>query len=354
MPLTFLRNDITRVHAEAIVNAANSGLRAGGGVCGSIFRAAGDKELQAACNVLGHCEHGQAVITPGFRLSKYIIHAVGPVWNGGKSGEAETLRSCYHAALALCLKYEIGSVAFPLISTGVYGYPHAEAMAIAVETIRAFLQEEDPDLEVTLVLFDRESHETGRRMYGSFDSRLEECADVLRRAQAEARGRGRGRGLRNDNFLNELLWYQLPLEEACSVMRPLPPSEETLKKKANDLRQEVRQEKTFTDTLLELIDRSGKKDSEIYNDANVTRQHFSKIRSNRYYNPSKDTVMAFCIALQLDSGEAQQLMESAGYTFVRSNLRDMFILYYITRHAGNVIHLNLLLLDSDLPQLGRG
>lgn len=153
MSFEIAHGDITKINADAIVNAANSMLQMGGGVCGAIFRAAGAIQLQKACNEIGRCETGQAVITKGFELpAQYIIHTVGPIWRGGMNGEAERLASCYRNCLELAKKHHITSVAFPLISSGIYGYPKEEALQIAIEAIGSFLKESD--LTVYLVLYE--------------------------------------------------------------------------------------------------------------------------------------------------------------------------------------------------------
>jgi len=154
MPLHIVQNDITKMQVDAIVNAANTALKMGGGVCGAIFRAAGAEQMQAACDAIGGCRTGEAVITPGFRLpAKYVIHTPGPVWQGGNKGEEELLRSCYLSSLELAQKHGCQSVAFPLISAGIYGYPKDQAMEVATTAIEDFLRENNSEMDVYLVLF---------------------------------------------------------------------------------------------------------------------------------------------------------------------------------------------------------
>ncbi len=151
--LRIVRGDITKMRVDAVVNAANSALCQGGGVCGAIFSAAGAFELRRACEQIGRCETGEAVITGGYRLpAKYIIHTVGPVWRGGNYGEEELLRSCYRKSLVLAEQNGLKSVAFPLISSGIFGYPKAQAAAVSVSEIQTFLRENEMD--VVLVAFD--------------------------------------------------------------------------------------------------------------------------------------------------------------------------------------------------------
>ncbi len=155
MPLSIIEGDITRVHADAIVNAANTGLLPGGGVCGAIFEAAGFDKLCEACLKIGHCETGDAVITPGFELSKFIIHTPGPIWMDGNHDEESMLRSCYRRSLEVAIENDCQSIAFPLISAGIYGYPPDDALRVARESILEFLKTHD--ITVFLVLFRRAS-----------------------------------------------------------------------------------------------------------------------------------------------------------------------------------------------------
>ena len=153
MSVEAIKGDITHSRVDAIVNAANSSLRRGAGVCGAIFAAAGT-QLDDACAAIGHCDTGNAVVTPGFLLSaRWVVHAVGPVWHGGQSGEAELLASCYRRSLAVGYEAGARSIAFPAISTGIYGYPVRDAAEIAVATLREPDRADGFDL-VQLVAFD--------------------------------------------------------------------------------------------------------------------------------------------------------------------------------------------------------
>lgn len=153
MLLEIIQDDITKIKADAIVNAANSGLQMGGGVCGAIFRAAGAEDLQKACDEIGECPVGEAVFTDSFQLSsQYIIHTVGPAWRDGTHGEEDLLRACYRNSLELAISLNCSSIAFPLISAGIYGYPKEQALQLAVSEIEKFLKEYR--MKIYLVLFD--------------------------------------------------------------------------------------------------------------------------------------------------------------------------------------------------------
>jgi O-acetyl-ADP-ribose deacetylase (regulator of RNase III) len=163
---SIIQNDITKINVDAIVNAANPNLQMGGGVCGAIFSAAGADRLQAACDNLAPIKVGEAVITQGFKLSaKFIIHAAGPVYKDGKSGEEELLRACYNNSLELAVKHGCKSVAFPLLSSGVYGYPTEDALRVATGAIRDFIS--DHDIDVSLVVFDRETLADSEKIMGA-------------------------------------------------------------------------------------------------------------------------------------------------------------------------------------------
>ena len=187
MPFQIVRNDIAKMNVDAVVNAANSELLAGGGVCGALFDGAGRENLARACNAIGHCDTGDAVVTPGFALpARFIVHAVGPIWRGGSAGEADALRSCYERSLALALELRCESIAFPLISTGTFGYPKAEALAIVQSVVSAFLAEHDMD--IYLVVFDRAAVRISRRLFDSVQEFIDDTYE-------EAEGHGRSRSL---------------------------------------------------------------------------------------------------------------------------------------------------------------
>ena len=335
MPLEIVRNDITQMRVDAIVNAANETLLGGGGVDGCIHRAAGP-ELLAECRVLGGCRTGNAKITGAYRLPcKYVIHTVGPVWHGGTHGEREQLVSCYRTSLALAKAHDCETVAFPLVSSGVYGYPKDQALRVAVDTIGEFLL--NNDMTVYLVIFDRKSYQISGKLFADIAEYIDDhYVDVHADAMSECR---RGMSIFGSRGKSVC-------EEAKSMPMMAPSSVGGL----DDLLAHL--DAGFSETLLKLIDKSGKKDSEIYKKANVDRKLFSKIRNNPYYKPSKTTAIAFAIALELDLDETRDLIARAGYALSASSKFDVIIEYFIRQKKYDVFEINEALFAFDQSLLG--
>ena len=347
MPFKIIRNDITRLKADAVVNAANTALQMGGGVCGAIFKAAGADKLRAACDRYAPINTGEAVVTPGFDLSaKIIIHAAGPIYHGLR-GEAELLRSCYLNALELAVRHKCKSIAFPLISSGIYGYPKIEALNVATAAIRDFIGGNDADIDVSLVVFDKESFEISEELLGAVESFINEHYVEKKR------------GARRELAAEEHhAWFGV----RSDVKRGLPsfrvdddnllPLYESEKRSLDDLVGNL--DEPFSATLLKLIDVSGKKDPEVYNRANIDRRLFSKIRSNARYAPSKPTVLAFAVALELDLTQTKDLLERAGFALSRSRMFDVIVEYFIVNRRYDVYEINEVLFTYDQPLLGGG
>ena len=275
MPLIIVRNDITKMSVDAIVNAAKESLLGGGGVDGCIHRAAGPELLQE-CRTLGGCRTGNAKITGAYRLPcKYVIHTVGPVWNGGRCGEREQLVSCYRTSLALAKEHGCETVAFPLISSGIFGYPKDQALRVAVDTISEFLAEND--MTVYIVIFDRAAYATGNKLFADIAAYIDDH-------YVDAHTDPRRERMRRIGVVES---------RALTACKDVPMAASGLDEALAHL------DAGFSETLLKLIDRSGKKDAEVYRKANVDRRLFSKIRNNPDYKPSKPTAVAFAIALEL-------------------------------------------------------
>lgn len=327
MPFTIIRNDITKVQADAIVNAANNTLLGGGGVDGAIHKAAG-KKLLVECMKLGGCKTGHAKITKGYNLPcKYVIHTVGPVWHGGGQGEAQLLASCYRESLRLAAEHKCSSVAFPLISAGIYGYPKAEAIDIAVSVFREFLEEHDIDIK--LVLLDRSSVETVSSRYGEIRQYISDYDASAALCK-----------FRRDGSLN------LPRASAPVYEAPYAAADACI----DDFIAE--HDESFSEALLRLIDERGMTDAETYKKANIDRKLFSKIRSNKNYKPKKQTALAFAIALELDLDETQELLSKAGFVLSMSLKSDLIVRYFIERGIYDLFEINAALFDFDQTLIG--
>jgi O-acetyl-ADP-ribose deacetylase (regulator of RNase III) len=290
------------------VNAANTDLAQGGGVCGAIFKAAGATQLQAACDKLAPIKTGEAVVTPGFKLpAKYVIHAAGSVWHSGKHGEETLLRAAYTNALKRVVENKCESVAFPLISSGIYGYPKADALRVATAAIGDFLAEHD--IAVTLVVFDKAAFTVSADLLGEVESYIDEHYIEERAVQRRS--------------LLDVEHKALQAEPITYDAAMMAPSVAGAPRSLNDLVGNL--DEPFTATLFRLIDATGKTDAEIYKRANLDRRLFSKIRSNLHYAPSKPTVLALAVALRLNLDQTEDLLERAG--FALSHSRDCGVLY---------------------------
>lgn len=317
MPLQIVRNDITKMNVEAIVNAANSTLLGGGGVDGCIHRAAGPSLLEE-CRALGGCKTGGAKITGAGNLPcRYVIHAVGPRWQGGGHQEKEKLVSCYRTSLELAREHSCASVAFPLISSGIYGYPKDQALRVAVDTISAFLMEHD--MMVYIVVFDRKAYQISGKLFA-------DIAEYIDDRYADAHTDRERR--------------QLPPMQAASSSDAL----------LGELL--ARLDESFSEMLLRKIDEKGMKDSECYKKANIDRKLFSKIRSDRLYRPSKPTVIAFAVALELTLEETKDMLRKAGFALSHSNKFDIIIEYFIENGNYNIFEINEALFAFDQSLLG--
>lgn len=342
MPLFMVRNDITLMNTDAIVNAAKNSLLGGSGVDGRIHKAAGPQLLEE-CKTLGGCATGQAKITKGYNLrAKYVIHTVGPVWHGGGYGEKQRLESCYTTSLDLAKEYGCESVAFPLISSGVYGYPKDKALDVAVKTITRWLSDENNDMDVYMVLFDKAAVAISKQQFDDIKCYIDDRYVAVHTDRQETVSR---RILAAKH--SEITYHNIDSEETVfadkyAVSEKKPSLEEYI----NNV------DKGFSETLLQLIDEKGMTDVQCYKKANISRKHFSKIRSDRYYKPKKATAVAFAIALELSLEETEQLLKKAGYALSHANKSDIIIEYFITSGNYNIFEINRALLAFDQPLLG--
>lgn len=364
MPLTIIRQDITKIECDAVVNPTNASLIPGGGVDAAIHRGAGPR-LAEALRRLGGCETGQAVITPAFDLPcKYIIHTVGPIWRGGGEGERALLASCYTKALLLAKRKRCRSIAFPLISSGACGFPKDRVLRIAQETVGAFLRENE--MTVFLAVFDKASYELSEglardvssyiedryvelnelpRMQSLFLDRRNDAKTPLGKRLCSTRESAMpaasfmGAGRKADSS---------PEEPTCEpVERTAPPVE---KKSLDEMLRAM--DKGFSETLFDYIDAKGMNDVECYKRANIDRKTFSKIKCSKKYKPSKATVLSFAIALRLTLDETNHLLNTVGMSLSRSSKFDVIIEYFIVNGKYDIYEINETLFAFDQVLLG--
>lgn len=325
MPLEIIRNDITKVCADAIVNAANPQLMPGEGVCRAIFDAAGFDALNAACKRIGRCEVGKAVMTEGFNLpAQYIIHTVGPVWQDGNHGEESLLAECYLNSLRLAMSHDLESVAFPLISSGVLGFPKDKALKVAISSIGSFLLEND--MLVYLVVYDRESFALSEKLSNSIVEYIDDHFVDSERLYSETQNNQIERSMQYRMYQNAEKSFQ-PIIGTPNATGHL-----------DDLIAQI--DETFSEALLRLIDEKGKTDVDTYKKANIDRKLFSKIRSDKHYRPSRHTAIAFAIALELSLDETIDLLGKAGFTLSHSSKFDLIIEYFIVHKIYNIFEIN--------------
>ena len=337
MPLQIIRDDITKLKVDAIVNAANSSLLGGGGVDGCIHRAAGP-ELLLECRTLHGCETGSAKITRGYKLPcKYVIHAVGPRWQGGKYHEKELLESCYRTSLELAKKYECESVAFPLISSGIYGYPKDQALKVAVDIIGNFLLENE--MTVFIVIFDRKAYQISGKLFADITAYID---DRYVKEHSDSREEQRWR--------SEPLIGESCFGSAVERMEAKPSYNAISSRTLEDALNQI--DESFSEMLLRKIDESDMTDMQCYKKANIDRKLFSKIRSNKFYKPSKTTVLAFALALELPIAEMQDMLGKAGFTLSRSSKFDIIVEYFVEQGNYNVYEINEALFAFDQSLIG--
>ena len=330
MPLQIVRNDITKMQVDAIVNAANETLLGGSGVDGAIHQAAGP-ELLAECRTLHGCKTGQAKITKGYHLpAKFVIHTVGPVWEGGSYGERELLVSAYRSSLELALEHRCETVAFPLISSGVFGYPKDQALKVAVDTIGDFLLQHD--MTVYLVIFDKAAYTIGGKLFSDIAAYIDDRYAEEHTDSDEEQLRRRFRVLAS-----------APMPEAEAAPAAAPSS-------LNEALEML--DESFSQMLLRKIDEAGLIDAECYKRANVDRRLFSKIRSDIHYKPSKPTAMAFAVALELPLEDAREMLQKAGFAFSHASKFDIIVEYFIAHRNYNIFEINEALFAFDQSLLG--
>ena len=332
MPFNIVRNDITKMETEAIVNAANSRLLMGGGVCGAIFNAAGAEKMQAACDKIGFCGLGEAVITKGFNLkAKYVIHTVGPIYKAGNTVQEKQLYSAYESSLNLAKSKGLRSIAFPLISSGIFGYPKAEAITIARQAIKEFLLENDMD--IYLVVYDKDAFEISKGLFDKIKSYITEKMVLLQNSER-----------RIDLSSSSVVQSAYEVDA-----RMLKMNKNKASRSLDNLLKNL--DETFSQMLLRLIDERNLKDSEVYKKANIDRKLFSKIRNDKNYRPKKSTVLSLAIALGLSLDETKDILRKAGFALSPSSRADVIVEYFIENENYDIFQINEALFAFGEPLL---
>ena len=335
MPFVIVRNDITNMRVDAIVNTANPRPVIGLGTDSRIHEKAGLK-LLVARQKIGSITCGSAAITPAFDLdAKYVIHTVGPVWDGGSYCEEALLRNCYDNSLKLALEHGCQSIAFPLISTGNYGFPKDKALQIAISAFSEFLLEHE--MQIYLVVFDQKSFKLSEKLFQDVAAYIDQnYVDAWERATYSAAEPIRNRR-RRERIENKTM---MPM--ACEAMEASVDLDSFLKKK----------DAGFVETLLKLIQKSGHKNSTIYKRANISKQHFSKLINDPKAAITKPVAVALALALELDLAQTRDLIGRAGYTLTNSSYFDLVIQFHIEKKQYNVVQINCILYEYDQTLLG--
>ena len=370
MAFKIIRNDITKVHADAIVNTANPKPIFAEGTDAAIYRAAGEEKLLSERKKIGEIKEGDAKSTPAFKLdAKYIIHTVGPVWIDGNHGESDVVRNCYKNSLNLASKLKCDSIAFPLIATGVYGFPKAEALKIAIAEFSDFLSANE--MEIILVVFDNKSFELSGKIFAGIDSYIDDNYvedkrkkeyEVFEAIEKNHRGRRIDDKIRRRKTIEALPMEEAEYEEGFDIesmpdqvvvanmakaeMAPLMGVDGSL----DDFMKKIMA--TWQERLFQIIDEKEYDEVEVYKRANVDRKLFSKIRSKKDYQPKKITAVAFALALRLNIDETRDFLQRAGFAFSPSSKFDLIIQYFIKNEVYDIYVINLALFEHEQPTLG--
>ena len=367
MPFKIVRNDLTKMQVDAIVNTANEAPIYSSGLDSAVYKAAGEELLLAERKKIGFMEEGDVAITPGFNLpAQYIIHAVSPCYIDGTYEEEDLLRSCYRKSLDLAFSYDCSSIAFPLISTGNFGYPREEAMRIAVDEINAFLLRHE--MLIYLVVFDANSTRLGKNLYPDLEAyidynyvcekRKEEYGDPYFVSSNEECSDYDEFDIEQD-FVDLTAPTQLDMSEFCLTKETVECKPKTLSideyydfvdelESALSERMKHRTD-TFQEYLMYLISIKGLSNAEVYKNAIISKQLFSKIKLNADYHPDKGTAMRLCLGAKLNLDETKDLLARAGFALSPCDKRDIIFSYFIERNIYDIIELDTILSDHDLP-----
>ena len=381
MPFQIVRNDITQMHVDAIVNTANPMPGYGPGIDTAVYEAAGKDELLAKRQEIGVIDRGASVITDGYKLpAKFIIHTVGTSWKGGDSGEEEIVRQCYRSVFKLAVDNEIESLAIPLLASGSYGFPKGIALRIALSEIESFMA--DHDIDLYLVVFDEKSFSLSSELYGDIDAYINDNY-VAEKAKEEYLGADdleyERRLMSSDMAVTGSALYQPSLAKTSGS----PKKEKKKKRKLSSKSDEVATygaalaeeamdmvcampmeadrsledvvknlDKTFMELVFSFADEKGMTDVEVQKKANLDRKAFSKLKCGTTKNPSKSTALALAIALELNLDDTKDLLSRAGFALSPCSKQDLIVQYFIEREAYDIYAINVALFEHGEPLLG--
>ena len=378
MPLSIIRDDITRLKCDAIVNPTGKDMVPSGGLDAAIHKAAGPK-LASYCKKIGSLDVGDVKLTPGFDLpAKFIIHTVGPVWQGGRSGERSLLRLCYIESMKMAVKHSVKSIAFPLISSGLHGYPKELVLKEAMEILSECLSLTDGDMQVYIVIYDKQSYAVSKALVKDIESFIDDNIESPDKVAYEKRrknmlssdkspsySKSYNSGKKSGGETSFSAMHQSSssvnnCSESVSRGIPIPADssgsvlwEDSIftSDSLDDVLKKV--DKGFAQTLFYYIDKKGMDDVAAYKSANVSRKTFSKIKSNSAYKPSKITAISFAIGMRLSIEETQHLLSTAGMCLSKADKFDLIIEYFIrTGRYKDIHHVNEILFDYDMRLLG--
>lgn len=361
MPFKIVRNDITKMNTEAIVNTANDYPTVGTGCDHAVYTAAGFEELlKYRQDKIGFVQEGEAFITPGFNLpAKYIIHAVSPLYKGGNQEEETKLRSCYRNSLTIAKENGINSIAFPLISTGGFGYPKEEGMRIAVDEINAFLLLND--MLIYLVVFDTTSSILGEKIYPDLEAYIDHnyvknasyeeyngaYADTLRPRAPVASPLPKSSAPSVGSFFKKNKKEAEPCKEAVCDEGAFYDFEEQHERKLEERMRHLSD--TFSEYLMYLIQERKMENAEVWKRAIVDKKIFSKIKTNPNYHPQKITALCLCVGAKLNLDETKDLLARAGYALSPCDKTDIIFSYFIENEIYDMIELDIQLEEHGLP-----
>ena len=381
MPFQIVRNDITKMRVDAIVNTANPMPGYGPGIDAAVYEAAGKDELLAKRQEIGIIDRGASVITAGYKLfAKYIIHTVGTSWKDGKSREEEIVRRCYRSVFKLAVDYEVESLAIPLLASGSYGFPKGIALRIALSEIESFMA--DHDMDLYLVVFDEKSFNLSSELYGDIDAYINDnyVEEKAKEEYLDYDAMEYERRLMSSNMAMAGSALHQPSIAKSSIS---PKKEKKKKRKLSPKRDEApaygaaladeamdmvcampmeadrslddvvkNLDKTFMELVFSFADEKGMTDVEVQKKANLDRKAFSKLKCGTTKNPSKSTALALAVALELSLDDTKDLLSRAGLALSPCSKQDLIVQYFIEREAYDIYAINLALFEHGEQLLG--